>query len=87
MEPSSSPKGQLNKTDYFKATRGAVLTLGAVIIVKLIEDVLHVLRTCKTDIASCPVDFAGYDFVISFGIAALGLLLELMRRRVTNYAS
>ena len=86
MQISNSPAGKLNGTDYFKAFRGAGLTLLAGVIIELIEEALTMLTTCKADITSCPIDFGGNDFILPAGIAVLGLALELLRRRATNYS-
>lgn len=69
MTESSSPTGELNSTDYWKAARGLIVVLiGATL--------TYLLDTIPT------IDFGAYSPIV---VSITSTLVELGRRYLTNY--
>jgi hypothetical protein len=85
-EPSTSPAGTLNKTDWTKGIRGAAITYLAAMAVQMMTDLSAYLDACAEGSADCRIDFGAYDVLIPACVAAIGFGIEMLRRYRANYS-
>ena len=71
MEPSNSPSGELNSTDWYKAGRGLLVVLAGATLTYLADALPN-------------IDFGAYTPVV---ISLSSTFIELGRRYLTNYSS
>lgn len=87
MEISSSPAHSLNSTDWLKGLRGSLITYAAGLLVQVLTDLSAYLQSCVDQAASCQVSFGAYDFLVPGVIAAVGFLLEMIRRYRADHST
>jgi hypothetical protein len=85
IEPSTSPAGTLNKTDWTKGIRGALITYLAAMAVQAMTDLSAYLDACAQGSTNCQIDFGAYNFVLPACVAAIGFGIEMLRRYRANY--
>jgi hypothetical protein len=85
MTISTSPRGSVNATDWFKGLRGSAITFLAGVAVNLLTDVNRMLQECGVSAEACQIDFGTYDYLIPLAIAVTGLAIEMIRRYLTSY--
>lgn len=84
MQPSSSPAGHWNSTDLYKSLRGALVTYAAGLGFEILMDLKNAAEQCVNGV--CAVDLGIYDFLWPMAVSTLGFLIEMYRRRVTDYS-
>lgn len=77
MEPSSSPKFQLNWTDVLKVARGALIIAAGAFSIEFLTQIQTVL--------SGQLDFGQLEFARPIATAGIASLIETARRFFTNY--
>jgi hypothetical protein len=74
---STSPSGQVNTVDHFKALRTAAIVIGAAFLLGGLESVQALLKGGS-------VSFGHYELAQTFGVSILSYLIDLLRRAQTD---
>lgn len=83
---STSPLFKLNWIDVWKSFRGSLLTFSGFVLVQGMIALQTELQNCVAESVGCQFDFGAFSFALPAAVSLVGMLLDLIRRWLTDHS-